>query len=97
MSASIIQEDKEYCFIHKQYLNVLVPANHEHHCLHGSFRRKLAEEDGLKIYLCVNCHTALHDRGFHDLDVQQLAQETWMNHYGKTVDDFITRYGKSYL
>ena len=97
MSDSIIQKDKEYCFIHKEYLNVLVPAQHEHHCLHGTGRRKLADKDGLTVYLCVCCHNALHDKGLYDLVLQRLAQETWQSHYNKTKEDFIARYGKSYL
>lgn len=70
---------------------------HEHHCLHGS-RRKLAEEDGLKVHLCPRCHMALHDTGLGDKYLEQIAEETWLEtHPGTTVEDFIKRYGKSYL
>lgn len=65
--------------------------------LFGSGKRKLADEDGLVCNLCSLHHRNLHDRGEHKEELQKLAQETWMNHYGKSVDDFITRYGKSYL
>lgn len=68
-----------------------------HHMIFGTAKRKLADEDGLTVNLCHLHHMLLHQRGDHKEELQKLAQETWMNHYGKSVDDFITRYGKSYL
>lgn len=68
-----------------------------HHCLHGTSRRKLADEDGLTVYLCRPHHAALHDKGLYDLVLQQEAQQAWMDYYHKSVEDFIKRYGKSYL
>jgi len=65
--------------------------------LHGTANRRLADEDGLTVYLCRAHHAALHDKGLYDLILQQEAQKAWMDHYGKSVDDFISRYGKSYL
>jgi uncharacterized protein (DUF1330 family) len=29
--------------------------------------------------------------------MEQLAEKTWLEHYNKTVEDFIKRYGKNYL
>ena len=70
----------------------------EHHCLHGTANRRLAEEDGLKVNLCMMCHRKLHDRGWGDRYLQETAEETWLHyHPDKTVDDFIARYGKNYL
>ena len=37
-----------------------------------------------------------HNRAV-DLLLKRVAQKKWMNVYGKTVDDFIQRYGRSYL
>lgn len=68
-----------------------------HHCLHGTANRRLAEEDGLKVYLCNTCHRLLHDKGLYDKDLQKMAQEKWMAYYGKTEDEFRKRYGKSYM
>lgn len=68
-----------------------------HHMIYGSANRKLSEADGLKLQLCHVHHMALHLKGEHKEELQKLAQETWMEYYGKSVDDFIKRYGKSYL
>lgn len=68
-----------------------------HHCIHGSGRRKLADEDGLTVRLCHVCHRNLHDHGFYDHDLQIIAQYAWQKHYKKTAEDFRARYGKSYL
>lgn len=67
-----------------------------HHCLHGTGRRKLAEQDGLKVTLCPECHRKLHDKGFGDRYLQELAEDTWLKRNNATVEDFIRRYGKNY-
>ena len=69
----------------------------EHHCLHGTANRRLAEADGLKVHLCMVCHRKLHDHGFGDRYLQQEAEEAWIAYTGGTVEDFIKRYGKNYL
>lgn len=94
---SIIQNDDTYCYIHREYMGVDVPAQHLHHCLHGYGRRKLADQDGLTVNLCQKCHSRLHDKGFYDNELEQLAERTWLKHYNKTIDDFIVRYGKNYI
>lgn len=67
-----------------------------HHCLHGS-KRKLADEDGLTVHLCMNCHRKLHDIGVGDLYLEQEAEDAWLRtHPGATIEDFIKRYGKNY-
>lgn len=68
-----------------------------HHCIFGSGRRSKADEDGLTVFLCRNCHRALHDRGTGKKQLQQLAQKKWMKHYEMGVKDFIARYGMNYL
>lgn len=68
-----------------------------HHCIHGTGRRRLADQDGLTVKLCHVCHANLHDHGFYDRDLQAIAQRAYMRHYHKTVDDFRVRYGKSYI
>ena len=67
-----------------------------HHCIHGSGRRKLADEDGLTVYLCRSCHRILHDRGINDRDLQVAAQYVWEREYGSR-EEFIKRYGRSYI
>lgn len=86
---SIIQSEKE-CFLcgRKTCLEV-------HHCLSGTANRRLSDEDGLVVWLCCDCHRNLHDHGWHDRDLKELAQRAWERHYG-TTEDFIYRYGKNY-
>ena len=96
MTKSIIPKDDEYCYLCKD-LTLEVKGTDVHHCIYGTGKRKLADEDGLTVHLCHFHHMRLHQMGDHKERLQKLAQESWMNHYGKTVDDFIERYGKSYL
>lgn len=97
MSKSIMQDNPDICYIHKKYLNVEVKATEEHHCVHGIGRRPCAEEDGLKVHLCARCHRLLHEKHYHDLDILQEAERVWMEHYGKTKEEWIQRYIINYL
>ena len=89
---SILQSsNKDCCYICGQY------ATETHHCIHGTANRRLADEDGLTVRLCNRCHRLLHDQGNFDRELQRIAQKNWMEHYGKTVEEWRERYGKSYL
>lgn len=88
---SIIQKEKECYFCFRTYGVEL------HHCLHGTANRKKADEDGLTVYLCRDCHRALHDKGTGDRQMMQLAQKIWMRTNNKTEKEFIKRYGKNFL
>lgn len=66
-----------------------------HHCQHGPNRSR-ADEDGLTVHLCVTCHTNLHSRGWGDKELKQISQRAWEDKCGSR-EDFIKRYGKSYL
>lgn len=70
-----------------------------HHCIKGVAHRWKAEQDGLWIYLCVDCHTYLHGKNGHFLDQQykEIAERAWLKHYRKGIKDWISRYGKNYL
>jgi hypothetical protein len=68
-----------------------------HHMLFGTGKRKLADEDGLTVHLCRLHHTILHDRGDYKEMLQKEAQMEWQKHYHKSKEDFIARYGKSYI
>lgn len=52
-----------------------------HHCLHGRNRRA-ADEMGLTVHLCGECHRRLHDKGEHDRELEALAQETYEGLHG---------------
>ena len=76
----------ERCYLCKKHGRLDV-----HHCLHGRNRRA-ADEMGLTVHLCGECHRRLHDKGEHDRELEALAQETyeelhdhgaWMERVGK--------------
>lgn len=95
---SIIQTTKE-CFLcrllnhqsNKRYLE-------EHHCIGGNPGRTLAEQYGLKVYLCQAHH---HQEGVHgkrsDLKrlLQQIAQEKFEEQYSH--EEWMRVFGKNYI
>lgn len=91
---SIIQKEK-VCYICGTTSNL-----HKHHIFFGTANRKLSEEDGCVVYLCVNHHTGLqgvHNNHRLDLDLKQKCERAWIRHFNKSIEDFIKRYGKSYI
>ena len=74
--------------------------SHKHHVFGGSNRKK-AEKLGLYVFLTPEMHN-MSDYGVHfnkafDLELKQIAQETAMETYGWSIDDFRREFGKSYL
>lgn len=75
---------------------------HVHHVFYGTANRKCSDEDGCVIKLCSTCHSAVHnprnevDREFAEA-IKKIVQKIWMDTYKKSTEDFIKRYGKSYL
>lgn len=95
MSKSILQDKKE-CYITKSTNNL-----HKHHIFGGTANRKLSEEDGMWIWLRADWHN-MSDYGVHfnkelDLKLKRIAQKRWQEYYHKTKEDFIKKYGKSYI
>lgn len=80
---------KNKCYICGRYT-----ATETHHMLHG-IRRKAADKYGLTCQLCHNCHMNLHDKGFHDLELEQEAQRRFEKKYGH--EKFMEVFGKNYL
>lgn len=70
---------------------------HKHHIFHGTANRKLADREGLWIYLCPECHEKIHKN--HDMDrwFQQVGQRRWMEKNGKSKEDFMKIFGRNYL
>lgn len=95
VSKSIIQERKE-CYFCGKVLDLEL-----HHCIHGTANRRLADEDGLTVWLCFDHHRGRF--GVHSDNVEKdnllkrVAERAYLRYYKKTVDDFIKRYGKNYL
>lgn len=73
------------------------PVVEKHHCWHGTANRRLAEQDGLYVWLCRYHHRRLHDRGEHDKELMQAAEAAWIVHNHKTIENFVRRYGKNVL
>ena len=93
---SIIPNDDEYCFLCKKG-GKYIKGTDKHHMVFGTSKRQLADEDGLFIQLCHWHHMMLHQQGLYKEEMLKLAEETWLDHYGKTKEDWIKRYGKNYL
>ncbi len=86
---SIITNDMEHCYL------CMRRAQQMHHCIYGS-RRKLADEDGLVVPLCFECHNEVHNGDGHLAKylkrVAQIKYEELHSH-----DEWMQRYGKNYI
>lgn len=94
---SIMQdmENETWCYRCGSWRNL-----ERHHVLGAAYRKK-SERDGLVVYLCRSCHNeppngVHHNRQAMD-KLRREGQLAWMEHYGKTVEDFIAEYERSYL
>lgn len=78
------------------------PTTEQHHLLFGVSSRKLAEEDGLKIPICSNCHTMnripekIHDNPMAEKLSKMLGQSIYEAKIGSR-EEFRKRYGVSYF
>lgn len=79
------------CYICRRF------ATERHHMLHGTANRKLADEDGLVVMLCRDCHRALHDKGTHDKDLMKDAERYWLACHRGDIKGWMDRYKKNYL
>ena len=94
MSKSLMSVERE-CYMCHTTKDI-----HVHHIYPGSGRRKLSEEDGCWCYLCARHHN-LSDKSVHfdrelDLWLKKICQKKWEEKKGQR-NDFIRRYGRSYL
>ena len=93
---SIVTEHESMCFFCGR------PAECEHHLLFGSSIRELAEQDGLKVPACNNCHNMgrtterVHDNPMAEKLSKILGQAVYEAKIGNR-EEFRARYGKSYL
>lgn len=94
MSESILQKDRECYFCGAQ------GALDRHHTIGGPYRKR-AEEDGLWVYLCRQCHDRTHfDPSWsrpNMLLLRRESQRAWMERYQQDTAAWIRVYGKSYL
>lgn len=93
---------KEFCIMKPdvRWSTTRFSGSHRHEVFGGSNRQK-SIEDGLVIFLKPEDHnmsnTGIHQNREFDLYAKRKAQLIWMEFYGKTIDQFIKRYGKNYL
>jgi len=83
-----------------KWRNVRFNESHRHEIIFGPHRKK-SIEDGLVVFLKPELHN-MSKEGVHfnrefDLELKRVAQKTWQEYYNKTAEDFIKRYGRSYL
>lgn len=95
LNKSIIPNNDEYCYLCKQVGRYVIGTD-SHHCLFGN-KKAFADSDGLTIQLCHTHHMRLHQQQEHQLELKQLAEKVWLEHYDKTIEDWISRYGKNFL
>lgn len=67
-----------------------------HHIFEGTANRKKSDEDSMVIYLHPCCHDWLHRHPLSMLTIKQRGQRVWEEEFGSR-EDFIRRYGRSYL
>lgn len=95
MSKSILQEDKESCFLCGSHRWL------EEHHVFGGGKRQLSEKYGLKVYLCHYCHNepphGVHHNSATRQFLQRKTQRKAMERYQWTVEDFRFIFGKNYL
>ena len=89
---SIIQQDNSYCYVCGKGGNLEC-----HHVFNGTANRKKSDDDGAYIYVHHTCHMWLHNHPISNKTIKARCQKIWQEHYNKTTNDFIKRYGKSYI
>ena len=92
MSKSIIQKEKNECFVcgDKRGLE-------EHHIFQG-INRKNSEHYGLKVYLCHECHQGKEGAHFNNYlrrELHLIGQNAFVKKYG--YEEFIHVFGKDYI
>ena len=92
MAKSIMQRGR-YCYQCGRE-NV---ALERHHVMNGNPNRKKAEQYGLWVYLCPECHRTVHAEFGLREHLKTEAQRKAMKEYGWSVDDFRREFGKNYL
>ena len=101
MAKSIIQTEKE-CFICRHMLGDgidLPPRSLEEHHIFNAANRKLSEQYGLKVWLCINHHregmNAVHRHPYPMILLKRIGQQAFEEKYGH--EEFMKIFGRNYL
>lgn len=100
---SIIQAEKNYCYLCKEETGYKVERNglEEHHIFGGSSNRNNSEKYGLKVYLCPEHHQygpeAVHKNPNYGYDyyLKQIGQQAFAEKYPEL--DFKAIFGKNFI
>ena len=107
---SIMPTERDTCDICGCYLTKR--NRNEHHIFFGTANRRISEAEGMKVFLCVECHTigkhSVHKYRQADLNLKRDAQQVWEDNYMKSYpyenhadmaarEAFIALFGRSYL
>ncbi|MBQ0113292.1 MAG: hypothetical protein KBT03_09205 [Bacteroidales bacterium] len=97
MAKSIMQDKKE-CWLCRNANGSIELSPYgleEHHCISGTANRKISEETGLKMWLCVYHHRLVHSCREAELIVKTSAQMKYEETHSR--EEFISKFGKSWL
>jgi hypothetical protein len=98
MAKSIIQHDKDKCYLCGKNANADYFGLDEHHVFFG-YNRKTSERFGLKVYLC---HDSCHLNGVHKdaklcKALQAKVQKIAMHYYRWDMEAWRAIFGRNYL
>ena len=95
---SIIQPEKDKCYLCGKNASADYFGLDEHHVFFGP-NRKASEVYGLKVYLCHNsCHlNGVHQNAKLNRALQSQVQKIAMGHYGWSLEDWRSRFGRNFL
>jgi Zn-finger protein len=75
---SILQDEKQ-CFFCHSTMNLEL-----HHAIHGVANRKIADREGLTVFLCHGCHARVHDSDREmDLVLIKTAQRAYESRHSR--------------
>lgn len=96
---SILNTQKYICYRCGRY-----GPTEKHHIMSGTANRRLAEEDGLYVYLCHSCHNEPPDGVHFNRNTMEWLRKEGQRAYEKAQETpeearkkFMERYGKNYL
>lgn len=95
----------EYCIMEDNppyWKNKRFEGSERHEAFFGGKNRKRSIEDGLVVFLTPELHrgtNGVHGKNGHYLDemIKKNAEMVWLRKNNKTIEDFISSYGKNYL
>lgn len=97
---SIMQKDRNRCFLCGRPNQPGLNALEEHHCIEGNGRRPISEEYGLKVYVCgITCHregpNSIHKNEAVALMIKQAAQRKFEETHSR--EEWLEKFTKNYL